>query len=92
MSKCFHLTEYRDQDNAITYRAGDVMRDAAAYAFSDWVILGFSITGAVKVARPYAYVRGAGTTGPVVLTGCETMEVGMPWLRHTQRVGSERTL
>lgn len=53
-----------------SFKAGDVLRLFDG-PFADAVILGFNDEGEMKVARPYAYVSSAGTTGPVPLTGVE---------------------
>lgn len=86
----FHLLELRVPGTDECYQAGDVMRDKMLYAFNDFVILGFDHKGLCKVSRPYAYVSSVGTTGPEVLLGYETMDVGLSWLRLATRVGRGR--
>jgi len=51
--------------------------DGSVSSFSDFVVVGWtsSLKNAVRLARPYAFVSGAGTTSPTVLTGVEYLEV-----------------
>lgn len=62
----------------ITYRSGQVirMKSEDGVPWADTIILGFCPkTKQVKLSRPYAYVNGAGTTGPSILQGVETYTV-----------------
>lgn len=64
----FHVEEAHGR------KAGDVIR-CGTYAFADCVILGFNEAGDAKLARPYTFASGVGTTGPTALTGVETFIV-----------------
>jgi hypothetical protein len=71
----FAHTEWLTPDEGvgrITLHAGDVVRMNNWSAFPDSVILGFNKYGEAQLFRPYAYVSGAGTTGPTGLLGAET--------------------
>ena len=73
MEKSMHHTICK-VDEKLTLHSGDVVRMNNWDEFSDNIILGFDEgdnTAYAKVARPYAYVSGAGTTGPVALLGME---------------------
>ncbi len=62
----------------ITYRSGQVirMKSEDGVPWSDTIILGFCLkTKQAKLSRPYAYVNGAGTTGPSILQGVETYSI-----------------
>lgn len=46
--------------------------------FPDHVVLGFDVKkGTVKLARPYLYASGTGTTAPTALTGVSTVEISV---------------
>ena len=81
--------------NKATLHAGDVVRMNTWSAFPDSVILGFNSQGDAKVSRPYAYVSGVGTTGPMVLLGAETYVIPAKHIRDHYTViendGSRRT-
>lgn len=68
MSDSFHIEEAHGR------KAGDVIK-AGDGAFMDCVVLGFNEAGDAKLGRPYAYVSGAGTTGPTTLVGVEHVVV-----------------
>jgi len=54
------------------FAAGQVVRVFNG-VFGDAIVLGFNDDGWMKVGRPYAYASSVGTTGPVALTGVETI-------------------
>lgn len=64
----FHRTELGE------FKSGQVIRTFDG-PFGDATVLGFNDNGDMKVARPYVYVSGAGTTGPTPLTGVETFSI-----------------
>jgi len=74
-----------------TFRAGDVIR--STHDESPWcqcIILGFSepkkhrddVYVYVKLARPFAYASGVGTTCPNVLMGVEEFEMNADRLKY----------
>lgn len=79
MGDTFHIEEAHGR------KAGDVVR-AGSDAFMDCVILGFNEAGDAKLARPYAYVSGVGTTAPTVLTGVETFVVYAASFAESQKL------
>lgn len=70
MSGGFHNTQ--SAVPGLTINAGDVIRLFDG-PFGDAVILGFNDIFEAKVSRPYVYASSVGTTGPVALTGVETL-------------------
>lgn len=76
-----HLTDF-DYGFA-KLKSGDVLKVVNdGGAFGDALVLGFSEAGEAKLSRPYAYVSGAGTTGPTVLLGAETFTVTAYNIKH----------
>ena len=67
----YHHTTFTDSRGG-NWRAGDVIR-LGDWPFADAVVLGFDDEGYASLARPYVYTSGAGTTGPMPLTGVENM-------------------
>lgn len=61
----YHLAEFGD------FAAGDTIRFGGGGPFADGLILGFNERGEARIARPYVFVSGVGTTGPTPLTGVE---------------------
>lgn len=75
VSDHFSKTTVTFKDGTVR-QAGQIVRTFDG-AFSDAVILGFTAPDKyggvyVKLARPYVYATGIGTTSPSVLTGIET--------------------
>ena len=65
-------------DKPRVLHAGDVVRMNDWSPYGDHTILGFDGEGPealAKVARPYLYASGVGTTGPTPLQGCEIYEL-----------------
>jgi len=82
MKDTYHLTEAtltHPDGTKVVLQAGHVIRpfNGPGEPFMDMIVLGFSEDGNAKVARPYCYVSGAGTTGPTVLTGHEELTVSL---------------
>lgn len=80
--------------NVYQFKAGDVVRAHGNWAFPDAVIAGFDKNGNARLLRPYLYVSSVGTTGPVGLTGFETIDRVPPAMlsEHWTKVGSGRTV
>lgn len=76
------------------FKAGDVVRAHGNWAFPDAVIAGFDNKGNARLLRPYLYVSSVGTTGPVGLTGFETIDRVPPAMlaEHWTKVGEGRTV
>jgi hypothetical protein len=55
------------------WEAGDVVR-LGDYAFADATILGFNDDGYARLARPYVYATGTGSTCTTPLTGVEIID------------------
>lgn len=85
----FHHHTIHTVKGGYSYQAGDTLRHKTMAAeWSTHLILGFSETE-VKLARPYAYVSGSGTTGPTVLQGCETYSVPLSHLDHFEHLSRD---
>lgn len=81
----FHRTEHPDAKGHV-YKSGDTLRHKRmSPEWSTHLILGFSETE-VKLARPYAYVSGAGTTGPTLLQGAEIYSLPFTHLEHFEHL------
>ncbi len=86
MSDTFHNTTSAASGTVLS--AGDVIRVFDG-PYGDGTILGFNDAGEAKVARPYAYASGVGTTGPRALLGHEDIVYTVGNLKHFVKQANE---
>jgi hypothetical protein len=66
---------YTEPESGTVLHAGDVVRMKSWGGFADATILGFDGNGNARVARPYLYASGVGTTCPTSLVGVEMWNI-----------------
>lgn len=80
------------EEQSFTVSAGDVFQMFEHGKYSNATVLGIAPanewgTVYVKMARPYCFASGVGTTGPTPLVGVEVYTVDIASLEKLRRIG-----
>ncbi len=87
-NESYSLHDFPKRGHDTILFAGDVIRVFDG-PYGDGTILGFNDAGEAKVARPYAYASGVGTTGPRALLGHEDIVYTVGNLKHFVKQANE---